>query len=177
MENGYFHSPTWGKLSLKEVRTRILTFMENDPQSRYTIVIGSDSAPKEGESLDFITAVVIHRTGKGGIYFWKRIEKQKNYLINGFKKGVSNKKLSLSRLRARIYEEASISLQTANEFLDSVKNDGISKFDVEIHVDIGKYGETRDMITEVVGMIRGSGFNVKTKPESYGASKIADRYT
>lgn len=168
MENGYFHSPTFGKLTLKEVRRKILVFMEKDPNSRYTIVIGSDSAPKEGKSLDFITALVIHRIGKGGIYFWKRIETQKKYLTNG---------APLSRLRARIYEEASISLQTANEFLDSVKNDGISKFDVEIHVDIGKYGETRVMINEVVGMIRGSGFNVKTKPESYGASKIADRYT
>lgn len=168
MENGYFYSPTFGKLTLKEVRTRILTFMESDPNSRYTIVIGSDSAPKEGESLDFITAVVIHRKGKGGIYFWKRYQTRKIYKTHG---------QPLSRLRARIYEEASISLQTANEFLDEVKDDGISKFDVEIHVDIGKYGETRNMISEVVGMIRGSGFNVKMKPESYGASKVADRHT
>jgi len=28
-----------------------------------------------------------------------------------------------------------------------------------------------------VGMIRGSGYTVKTKPESYAASKVADRYT
>lgn len=33
------------------------------------------------------------------------------------------------------------------------------------------------MITEVVGMIRGSGYDVKIKPQSYGASKVADRYT
>lgn len=168
-QNDYFYSPTWGRLTLKEVRTHLLKFMENDPQSRYQIVIGSDSAAKEeGDSLDFITALVIHRRGKGGIYFWKRIEKtrkSKNFIS------------PLSQLRARIYEEALISLQTANEFLDEVKNDGISKFDVEIHVDIGKFGETRDMINEIVGMVRGSGFNIKTKPDSYGASKIADRYT
>jgi len=26
-------------------------------------------------------------------------------------------------------------------------------------------------------MVKGSGYEVKTKPESYGASKVADRYT
>jgi len=33
------------------------------------------------------------------------------------------------------------------------------------------------MLQEIIGMIRGSGFEIKTKPESYGASKVADRYT
>jgi len=166
MDNGYFQSATYGKLTLPQVRKHLLAFMEKDPNCRYRIVIGSDSAPREGKNLDFITALVIHRVGKGGIYFWKRIVKDKIYPNKDF-----------SFLRQRIYQEATLSLTTADEFLEVVKNDGISKFDVEIHVDIGKFGETRDMITEVVGMIRGSGFICKTKPESYGASKVADRHT
>ncbi len=83
----------------------------------------------------------------------------------------------MSLLRQRIYEEAALSLETADDFLKVFKYNGISKLDVEIHVDIGNVGETRDMISEVVGMIRGSGFVCKTKPESFGASKVADRHT
>ena len=49
--------------------------------------------------------------------------------------------------------------------------------DVEIHVDIGQKGPTRELIAEVVGMIRGNGFNVKTKPDAFGASSVADRHT
>lgn len=166
MNNGYFHSTTYGELTLKQVREYLLNFMQADPNSKYRIVIGSDSAPREGKTLDFITALIIHRVGKGGIYFWKRSIKNRQY-----------KNKSLSYLRQRIYEEAGISLTTADEFLEIVKNDGITKYDVEIHVDIGKFGETREMLTEVVGMIRGSGFICKTKPESFGASKVADRHT
>lgn len=166
MTNGYFQSNTFGKLTLLEVRSHLLNFMKEEPNCSYRIVIGSDSAPKEGKNVDFITALVVHRVGKGGIYFWRRVVKDKIYPSKNF-----------TFLRQRIYEEANLSLTTADEFLNVVKNDGISKFDVEIHVDIGKFGETRDMITEVVGMIRGSGFICKTKPESFGASKVADRHT
>ncbi len=163
MTNGYFTSPTFGQLNLPSVRLKILSFMENDPQSKYRIVIGSDSQPKNDDNFDFITAIVVHRVGKGGIYFFKR-EVKKGYR-------------DLKYLRKRIYEEATLSLTTADTFLEVVKNDGITKFDVEIHVDIGNFGETREMINEIVGMIRGSGFIVKTKPDSFAATKVADRHT
>ena len=107
-----------------------------------------------------MTAVVIHRVGFGGIYFWKRIIDGKKYV-----------------LKTRIYQEAALSLTCAQEILEVLKNDGYTKYDIEIHVDIGSNGETKEMINEVVGMIRGSGFPVKTKPLSYGASKVADRHT
>ena len=46
-----------------------------------------------------------------------------------------------------------------------------------IHADVGEKGQTRDMVKEVVGLIRGNGFEPKIKPESYAASVVADRYT
>jgi predicted RNase H-related nuclease YkuK (DUF458 family) len=33
------------------------------------------------------------------------------------------------------------------------------------------------MIKEVVGMVTGNGFKARTKPESYGASNVADKHT
>ncbi|KKR33582.1 MAG: hypothetical protein UU37_C0003G0010 [Candidatus Gottesmanbacteria bacterium GW2011_GWA2_41_12] len=153
-------SPTHGPLSLSQVRDKVLEFMKNGPDFKYSLVIGSDSEPREEGDTEFVTAFVIRRIGAGGVYFWKRTVGKKKYVF-----------------RTRIYEEATLSLMAANEFLDTFKNDGISKFDLEIHVDIGEFGKTREMLSEIIGMVRGSGFNIKTKPYSYGASKIADRHT
>ena len=46
-----------------------------------------------------------------------------------------------------------------------------------IHADVGENGQTKDMIKEVAGLIRGNGFEPKIKPESYVASVVADRFT
>lgn len=158
--DGHFYSPTYGSLNLISVRKLLLEFIEKAPDYKYRLVVGTDSQPKNSHGVDFVTAIVIHRMGFGGIYFWKRIIDPKKYI-----------------LRSRIYQEAALSLACADELLELLKNDGITKYDVEIHVDIGSVGDTKEMINEVVGMVRNCGFNVKTKPFSYGASKVADRHT
>lgn len=155
-----FQSPTHGEVDLLAIRTHILQFLAAEPASKYQIVVGTDSQPHNGSGVDFVTAIVVHRHGQGGIYFWKRIVNKKIYV-----------------LRQRMYEEATMSLMMAEEVVALLHKDGITKYDVEIHVDIGKFGKTREMITEIIGMIRGNGFNVKVKPDSYAASKVADRYT
>lgn len=158
--NGFFTSPTFGQCDGAKIKSTILKYFAADPESKYRIVIGSDSQPKNGSGIDFVTAIVVHRIGHGGIYFWKRTAETKKMV-----------------LRQRMYQEATHSLLVAEEFLNLFQNDGITKYDIEIHVDIGQVGETREMISEIVGMIRGSGFAVKTKPDAYGASKVADRHT
>ena len=155
-----FQSPTYGPLELTQIREKILYFMAGDPEKQYQLVVGTDSQPHNGEGVDFVTAIVIHRIGVGGVYFWKRTVNKKHYV-----------------LRQRMYEEATMSLDMAETVLALLHKDGVTKYDVEIHVDIGQYGDTREMIQEIVGMIRGSGYRVKTKPDSYAASKVADRYT
>lgn len=155
-----FHSPTFGTLSLETVREKILAFLAVDPERKYRLVVGTDSQPRNGAGVDFVTAIVVHRVGAGGIYFWKRVMNKKVYV-----------------LRQRMYEEAMASLTMAEEVLALLHQDGVTKYDVEIHVDIGQFGETRDMISEIVGMVRGNGYTVKIKPESYAASSIADRHT
>ncbi len=155
-----FQSQTYGDLELSQVREKILSFLAAEPERKYQLVIGTDSQPHNGSGVDFVTAIVVHRIGVGGIYFWKRVVNKKVYV-----------------LRERMYEEASRSLEMAETVLALLHKDGVTKYDVEIHVDIGKFGETREMITEIVGMIRGSGYAVRIKPESYAASKVADRHT
>lgn len=155
-----FQSPTYGSVELPQVREHILAFLAADPESNYQLVVGTDSQPHNGEGVDFVTTIVVHRVGHGGIYFWKRIVNKKRYV-----------------LRQRMYEEATMSLEMAEAVIALLHKDGITRYDVQIHVDIGQYGKTREMITEIVGMIRGSGYDVRIKPESYAASKVADRYT
>lgn len=155
-----FHSPTYGKINLKELKKIVASFMAQDKKGEYKIIVGTDSQKIAQEQYDFVSALIIHHVGWGAIYFWKR--------------EIIKRKIGL---KERIYMEATMSLQTSENFVEFFKTNGISRYDIQIHVDIGKKGETRDLITEVVGMIRSSGYEVKIKPESYGASKVADKYT
>ena len=154
-----FNSPTHGQLEFKEAVEKIAEYMEEVPDKKYRVVIGSDSQVHNHDEVDFVSALIVHRVGSGGIYFWQRERCQKPYV-----------------LRERIYEEATRSMALAEEFLQMFKEQ-VLEYDLEIHVDVGRLGETRAMINEVVGMIRGSGFKVKIKPEAYGAQSVADRYT
>lgn len=156
-----FNSQTYGELSLSGVRERIDAFMKAVPDASYRVVIGVDSQVKNhGGEADFVAAIIIHRIGSGGIYFWTRENRKRRY-----------------GLRDRIYEEALAALDLANRFIEEAHSNGLWGYDIEIHIDIGTVGETRTLISEVVGMIRGSGYKVKTKPDSYAASKVADRHT
>lgn len=156
----FYQSPTYGKVDLEKLKNIISSFMAQDKKAKYEIIVGTDSQKVKKDTYDFVSALIVHRLGFGGIYFWKRI--------------LQDRKISL---KERIYQEATMSLETSENFINFFKINGISKYNIQIHVDIGHNGETREMINEVVGMIRGSGYDVKIKPYSYGASKVADRYT
>ncbi|HAV21575.1 MAG TPA: hypothetical protein DCX02_06940, partial [Firmicutes bacterium] len=43
--------------------------------------------------------------------------------------------------------------------------------------DIGRNGGTKDLIREIVGMVTGTGFEAKIKPDAYGATKVADKHS
>lgn len=163
-KNGHFYSPSQGYLSSKKMVQEIADFVDSDPASFYSLVIGTDSQAKRvnGKAeIDFVTAVVIHRKGRGARYFLK---KEKH-----FKKPI---------LRDKIYTETMISLSTAQKLVPNLRQAvSPAKYDLEIHIDVGPLGPTREMIKEVVGMVSGNGFVAKTKPESWGASSVADKHT
>lgn len=155
-----YNSPTHGKLDLESLKDIISAYMAQDKTATYDIIVGTDSQKTKSGNYDFVSALIVHRVGFGGIYFWNR--------------EVVTRKISL---KERIYEEATRSLMTSEHFVSFFKSNGISKYKIQIHVDIGHNGQTRELITEVVGMIRGSGYEVRIKPDSFGASKVADRHT
>ncbi len=187
IKKGQFRNPTKGIMTLKEVVKELVNYRKEDADSKYKIVIGTDSQKRE-KGVDFVSVVAVHRIGKGGRYFWLR-----NY----------DKKVL--ELRDRMYKEATFSLALAQALLEQeLKNNHISitagqsieeaienleknsvkmsdkklifSNELEIHVDIGNNGPTKAMIKEITGMIRGSGFYVKIKPEAFAAANVADKH-
>lgn len=163
-KTGFFISPTRGKITVEEMVEELVRFMREEQDYFYSLVIGTDSKsgkPDAREKINFVTAVVIHRKGKGGRYFWQK-----------------NKVEKIGSLRDKIYNETLLSLQLAEKLVpEFTKRLNGERYKLEIHIDVGNIGPTREMIKEVVGMVNGNGFTAKTKPESYGAFVIADKHT
>lgn len=159
-----FQNPTLGELVFAEVVEEVVNFMRLQSGARYRVMIGSDS--NGNGLLDLVSVVAIHRVGNGGRYFWCRLVRK-----------------NIQTLRQKIYAEVEASLNLAVQFLPAfraaLRKLELSQempFDFEIHVDVGRAGETRDLIHEVTGMVRGYGYEVYVKPESAAATSMADRH-
>lgn len=155
-----FMSPTRGAMTIEEVAADIERYRRECPEDRFRLIVGSDSQPQSARHATlFVTAVVIHRVGKGArFYFLKRPYKR-----------------SLP-LRQRIFMEASYALETVQALEEALRPAG-SSLPIEVHLDIGEHGETKALIKEIVGWVTQSGYEAKIKPDSFGASKVADRFT
>lgn len=156
-----FKSPSKGKMTLEQVFNDLFDYISDCPQDQYKLIIGTDSHNLKTRSC-FVTAIIVHRVGKGAIYFFRRTNKD-----------------HISSLRQKIFYETSLSLEIASKLTGklSTKKHKELNSNLEIHLDVGENGETKELIREVVGMVFGSGFSPKIKPYSFGASKVADKYT
>jgi uncharacterized protein len=161
------NSLTHGTITTGRSISLIKEFLEEKPDEEYSLVIGSDSHEKENngnsKTINLVTAILVHRHGFGGKYFWRR-------------KNVQN----IHSLREKIYAETLGSLNFASTFVPLLRkklNGKSPLYNLEIHIDVGEHGDTREMIKEVVGMVTGNGYVAKTKPHSYGASYVADKHT
>jgi predicted RNase H-related nuclease YkuK (DUF458 family) len=152
-----FTSPSKGEMSLEAVFADIMEYVGQERDAEYRLIVGSDSQTRDDQT--FVTAIIIHRVGKGARYYYHRQHSR-----------------ALHSLRQKIMYETSLSLAVSS-WLAELLAEEESDLDIEIHADVGVEGETRGLIREVVGMIVGSGFTPHVKPESFGASTVADRYT
>ncbi|OGZ24631.1 MAG: hypothetical protein A2896_00785 [Candidatus Nealsonbacteria bacterium RIFCSPLOWO2_01_FULL_43_32] len=167
--NGHFFSPTQGNLTLDEVVAELFSHMLKKPESFYEIIVGCDSSSEE--EPNFPLAVVILRKGEGGRFFLKRIKypSSANKRFVHWKSRILNEVLLSCALALSLREKIQIKAAQVSEPLNY-------QF-LYIHADVGENGQTKDMIKEVVGLIKGNGFEAKIKPESYAASVVADRYS
>ena len=153
-----FRTPAGLSLNNSQVAEKIIAFMRANSDAFYRIAIGTDSEGTQKE-VDFATAIVVYRVGNGGCYFWRRKKIPQIY-----------------NLHDRLIQEVVLSLNTAKEILTTLKTYETPSFNFEIHIDMGEKGESHAMLSETLGMVRAHNFETKTKPESYAASCVADRY-
>jgi predicted RNase H-related nuclease YkuK (DUF458 family) len=136
----------------------LVRYMNEEPDQHYHLIIGTDSMLSD--QTCFVTAIIVHRVGHGGRYFYRKLINRK-----------------IESLRQRILYETALSLDTAGQLSAELARNGHSELPVEIHLDVGPNGDTKRIIREVVGMVTGSGFTAVTKPDAYGASKVADKHS
>lgn len=155
-----FTSPSRGQVDFQEMFEDLVNYTSEFPDDTYKLIIGTDSHSFLNESVIFVTAVVVHRIGKGGRFYYHK-----------------QKKRYMESLRQRIYYETFLSLEVATLLTEQLAQNEDCRLNVEIHLDVGEKGETRDIIKEVVGMVIGSGYHACIKPDSFGATTVADRFT
>jgi len=144
---------------MERVFADIHDFIIKHPQEKYKIIVGTDSMSKHDTT--FVSAIVIHRKGKGARYYYRK-----------------ETRMYINSLRQKIFYETALSLEVSTHLKEFLATSGLlEKVNLEVHIDIGNNGDTRNLIREIVGMVTGSGLVAKIKPDSFGASKVADRHT
>lgn len=169
MNEWIFKNKTNNKMTFEDVINNIREFVKKDPTAKYVLSIGTDS--QVGSKTCFVTAVIIHRVGKGAWACWR--------------KQIMNR--PIKSLREKITMETMLTQEILGMFTPEVVNSIIdemveyinkgSDFKIEAHLDIGTTGETRVLIKEMVGWVKGMGVKPVIKPDSYAASSYADKHS
>jgi len=159
--NGHFFNPTKGNLLAKQVIEEIIGYIKEKPEKFYDIIVGCDSS-----------SGAILRKGEGGRFFLKKIKYPRAF----------NKKFIYwkNRILQEVLLSCELALLLREDFQKEIQqaDDGTLQYQFRyIHADIGEKGQTKDMVKELTGLIRGNGFEPKIKPEAYIASVVADRYS
>lgn len=157
-------SPTYGPMTIHEIVDRVIEYIKEDEDAEYEIAVGTDS--QNHDRTKIVLALVVRRIGKGGIFFF-----QTTYL-----------KL-IKNVREKLIKETQMSLELADTFLkileDKFDNEEFDytsyKIKYQVHVDAGYHGKTSELIPELMAWVRGCGYDVSVKPESFAASSIANK--
>ncbi len=150
-------SITYGNVDFDKMFEIIKNFVGKSPKETYHISVGTDS--QNFDLTKVVMVVSVHRMGHGGIFFYdiKRVKK-------------------LSDIHQKLFYETSISLELAMKLSKKFEDENFN-YGIGIHVDAGERGPTSSIIPEITKWVRSCGFECKTKPDSYAASTIADRYS
>lgn len=153
-----FISPTNGKMTKAEIYDFILKKIQENQITKehdYSIIVGTDS--QNSYKIKMVLVICLIDKGHGGRYF---------YHIDWMKK--------IKDINTKIYTETEKSLEIARE-LNEFLHDNDVRAEVEVHVDIGRNGKTKELIQGILGWVTSEGFTAKIKDESWVASTIADK--
>ena len=144
-----FNSPTRGRMTFEAMMRDIVDYIKGLPASSCKIIIGSDSQVKSDTC--FITAVIVHRLGKGARYYYR--------------KKIHRKIISL---RQKIFYETALSLEVGGMVHRYFAVEGLDDLDVEIHIDVGVHGETRILSGRWWAWLPGAALRPKSSPTPSG---------
>jgi len=148
-------------MTLDEMLDIIIDYVNQNPKYEYRLSIGTDSMTYR--STHFVLAIVVHRVGNGGIYFYKKLDHP-----------------AIQDLRTKLYTETQLSIDTTDLITSSLlERDAtiLEKVNLSIHLDIGTTGPSKDLIKELEGWVSAMGYDYAIKPDSYAASTIANIYS
>ncbi|MDG4655764.1 ribonuclease H-like YkuK family protein [Ectobacillus antri] len=168
MEGYRFYNLSEQSMDFNTVFLRIYEFMREDPLHAYRLSIGTDSQTHH-DSTRFITAIHLHRIGKGA---WGCLRNQTVHR-------------KMESLREKIHLETYFSQEIAYLFtpehlgllMELLQPYKEAKFSMEIHLDIGNYGLTKEFILDMTNRVKAMGLVAKIKPDAYAAFSYANRYT
>lgn len=156
-----FRNAKHNEITLDSLTDKIISFINEANDYEYRLSIGTDSMTHQ--ETKFCLAIVVHRVGNGGIYFYKKFAHPR-----------------VEDLRTKLYTETQLSVDAMELILNNLidKDENIlDKLNLSIHLDIGKNGPTKELIKELEGWIKAIGYESEIKPDSYAASSVADMYS
>ena len=149
-----------GSKTKVDYNTIILQIKEHSKQNG-TVYIGTDSFFIKNKCI-FSTAICLYGADnqQGGRYF--------------FTKTKLNKK-QFPELSIRMIKEAEKTIGLANDIIVLVPNAKL-----ELHLDISPHDAnegTSHLANMLVGYVKGSGYECRTKPHAFAAASIADKHS
>ena len=148
-----FKTPSGEEFTLPEI-CGLITEEHN-----YKVFVGTDSqVNRKRRKVMYVTCIVLYKQNKGG-----RIFLQKDLIRTP------------NTLRERLSDEVWRTLELCFELKDILPPD----VEIIVDVDLNKNPKHKSgqYVQELVGMVTGSGFMCRTKPDSWAAMCVADRYS
>ena len=161
-----FISGTYGELELSQIPSKLMGYYEamKKYESEFEIVVGTDS--QNFDDTKIVSVIVMICKGHGGIFFYE--------ITNHIK---------IKDVRTKLFTETNLSIELANNLISMLEKEEYKELyanaNFAIHVDAGNSdkGKTKKLIPELVGWIEGLGFECETKPNSYAASSVANKFS
>lgn len=145
-----------GEVLKGSIMDEIRQKMEAEAGNRLKVCIGTDSQVK-GPVIEFATAIVFIREGKGGFIYHRNYQSP-----------------SRMSLKERMIQEVADSIQVAYDICPLLDEFGV---ELEVHADINTDPQFRSNVAlkEAMGYILGMGYTFKAKPEAFASTYCANK--
>jgi len=146
----------FGGDKLNDVGLYIREYLNSNPNVK--IFVGTDSSQPNKYHTTFVTVVALLKPTKGAHIIYKRENTKK-----------------IKDTFSRLWNEVEYSRVIADYIEETINNNNENKI-VTIHLDLNPSGKWKSSMVHdaAVGYLKGLGYNVETKPNSWASTSCAD---